>query len=77
MDDMSLSRPEDFRLIYDPHKTFLTICDADSLLHRDYFPLLSLKACAERDLDKRRWCMFQPPMMLLRNAEVYYSTFFF
>ena len=57
-------------LIFDPHKTFLTIVDADSLFHRDYFPFVTIRALEIRDLDARRWSIFQSPMMLFRNAEV-------
>ena len=49
-------------------KTFLTIADADSLLHRQYFPLLT-NAALEQSVEDRRWTIYQAPMTLFRNWE--------
>lgn len=71
---------------HDPSKVFLTVADADSIHHPDYFTCLSLKAL-DKDVTKeeRAWTMWQPPILLLRNYETVpqlvrtgaYGTFLF
>lgn len=54
---------------YDPYKTFITVADADTIFHRDYFLAFSMEALKLPE-DRRRWCMYQAPMCLFRNLEV-------
>jgi hypothetical protein len=44
----------------------ITVSDADTLWHPDYFAALSVKAL-ETSPEKRIWTLWQPPVWLLRN----------
>ncbi|CAD7935924.1 unnamed protein product [Amoebophrya sp. A25] len=54
------------RFHYDPNRTFITILDADSILHRDYFPELARTALAISPRD-RSWRAFQSAVFPFRN----------
>lgn len=58
------------RFLYDPHKTFVTVAEAGTLFHHDYFALVSLTALSERDPDRRRWQVYHAPVACTRNLEV-------
>jgi len=50
----------------DPSQVFLTVGDADTLFHPQYFSALSYQAmCLPRG--ERAWSMWQPPILLMRN----------
>jgi len=51
---------------YDPSQVFITCCDADNLLHPQYFSALSYQALQLPVLE-RVWTMWQPPIFLMRN----------
>ena len=68
--DLDNSRAaERFCFVYDPHKTFVTVADADTLFHRSYFQALSILALSLSP-EQRRWRCFQAPLFLVRNLEV-------
>lgn len=50
----------------DPSKVYLTIADADSILHEDYLTALSFNGANMNDLE-RSWSVWQSPILLLRN----------
>lgn len=49
-------------------KVFLTVADADSLHHIDYFPNLALQGLKMSE-GERSWTIWQPPILLSRNFE--------
>jgi hypothetical protein len=50
----------------DPSRIFLTVGDADTLWHPHYFSGLAYKALQMPE-HERRWAIWQPPILLLRN----------
>lgn len=52
--------------IKDASKVFVTVADADSIMHNNYFTCLSYKALSKSAL-KRDWTIWQSPMLFLRN----------
>eukprot|EP00392_Amoebophrya_sp_AT5.2_P012226 g12324.t1 len=55
--------------MYDESKTFVTILDADTLLHRQFFPRLTYKGLVEQSAEQRRWSIYQAPQLEYRNSE--------
>lgn len=53
---------------HDTSKVFLTVADADSLHHKDYFNSLSLRGL-QMTSTERSWTVFQSPILLTRNFE--------
>jgi hypothetical protein len=51
---------------YDASKVFLTVGDADTLWHPQFFSALSCEGLALSESD-RAWSIWQPPVLLLRN----------
>ncbi|CAD7939883.1 unnamed protein product [Amoebophrya sp. A25] len=68
----------------DPSKVFITVADADSIHHKEYFANLTLKAM-QLTPEERSWTMWQPPILNWRNWETVpgpvrtssYGTFLF
>eukprot|EP00392_Amoebophrya_sp_AT5.2_P008175 g8194.t1 len=68
----------------DPSKVFITVADADSIHHKEYFANLTLKALP-LSAEERTWTMWQPPILNWRNWETVpgpvrtssYGTFLF
>ncbi|CAD7959863.1 unnamed protein product [Amoebophrya sp. A120] len=68
----------------DASKVFLTVADADSIHHKEYFANLTLKAMP-LSREERTWTMWQPPILNWRNWETVpgpvrtssYGTFLF
>ena len=52
----------------DPSKVFITVADADSIHHKEYFANLTLKALP-LSAEERTWTMWQPPILNWRNWE--------
>jgi hypothetical protein len=50
----------------DPSKVFLTVGDADTLWHPQFFSALAYEGLTIAD-DERAWRLWQPPVLLLRN----------
>jgi len=50
----------------DKSKVFITVGDADTLWHPQFFNALAYQAL-QLPLEKRRWTVWQPPVLLLRN----------
>ncbi|CAE8649817.1 unnamed protein product [Polarella glacialis] len=50
----------------DPSKVFLTVADADTLLHPQYFSALAYQGLTMSP-EERSWCIFQSPILLFRN----------
>jgi len=65
----SSNTSEDSTSFTDLSKIFLTICDADSLLHKNYFSKLTLKALTEQNQEERAWSVYQTPILQYRNIE--------
>ena len=55
-------------LQHDTSKVFLTVADADSIHHHDYFCAVTVKALAATAED-RSWTVWQPPILTVRNVE--------
>ena len=53
---------------HDVSKVFITVADADSIHHKDYFACLTVKALATSAAD-RSWTVWQPPILTVRNVE--------
>jgi len=53
---------------HDLSKVFLTVADADSLHHQDYFTSLALQGL-KMSQSERSWTIWQPPILLSRNFE--------
>jgi hypothetical protein len=51
---------------FDPSRVFLTVMDADTILHPQYFSNLSYQAMT-MSRESRVWRMWQSPVLLLRN----------
>jgi len=51
---------------YDSSQVFFTCCDADTLLHPQYFSGLTYQALTMPS-HERAWSIWQPPILLLRN----------
>lgn len=51
---------------YDPSKVFITISDADTIWHSQYFSCMTYQGLT-MSREQRTWQMWQPPVMLLRN----------
>lgn len=54
--------------VHDSTKVFLTVADADSLVHRDYFCNLSIAGLSLPE-SERTWSVWQAPALCLRNYE--------
>lgn len=71
-------------IVHDVSKVFITVADADSIHHKDYFCALTCKALATTPED-RSWSVWQPPILTVRNVETVpafvrcssYGTFLF
>ncbi|CAE7641164.1 unnamed protein product [Symbiodinium sp. CCMP2592] len=50
----------------DLSKVFLTVADADTLLHPNYLSAMTYQGLM-MDKEERSWAIWQPPVMLLRN----------
>jgi cellulose synthase/poly-beta-1,6-N-acetylglucosamine synthase-like glycosyltransferase len=69
---------------HDTSKVFLTVADADSLHHKDYFTSLAISGLS-MSASERSWTIWQAPILLLRNYETVpnlvrtsaYGTFLF
>eukprot|EP00392_Amoebophrya_sp_AT5.2_P012719 g12826.t1 len=53
---------------YDPFRTFITILDADSILHSAYFPLVTATALS-RPIAERTWAFYQSAVFPFRNTK--------
>lgn len=53
---------------HDISKVFLTVADADSLHHQDYFTNMALQGLKMPQAE-RSWTIWQPPVLLSRNFE--------
>lgn len=53
---------------HDISKVFLTVADADSLHHQDYFTNMALQGL-KMSQGERSWTIWQPPVLLSRNFE--------
>ena len=51
---------------FDPSRIFLTVGDADTLWHPEYFAALAYQAL-QMPVHERRWAIWQPPILLLKN----------
>merc|ERR1719336_1098010 len=51
---------------YDASKVFLTVSDADTLFHPQYFSALTYQGLT-MSAHERAWSIWQPPILLLRN----------
>jgi hypothetical protein len=51
---------------FDPSRVFVTVIDADTLIHPQYFSSLAYQALT-MSREARMWRMWQPPVLLLRN----------
>jgi hypothetical protein len=49
-------------------KVFMTVADADSLHHKDYFTSLAMSGL-KMSKEERSWTVWQPPILLSRNFE--------
>jgi hypothetical protein len=54
--------------VHDISKVFLTVADADSLHHQDYFTSLALQGLKMSE-QERSWTVWEPPILLSRNFE--------
>ena len=54
---------------YDPLKTFVTVTDSETVLHRYYFTQLSFTALNKQSRRKRRSTMYRCPVFSVRNVE--------
>eukprot|EP00929_Paragymnodinium_shiwhaense_P096962 TRINITY_DN5872_c0_g1_i1.p1 TRINITY_DN5872_c0_g1~~TRINITY_DN5872_c0_g1_i1.p1 ORF type:complete len:713 (+),score=155.79 TRINITY_DN5872_c0_g1_i1:129-2267(+) len=53
---------------FDPAQVYLTVGDADSLWHPQYFSGLEYQALMT-PVSERQWTVYQPPVLLLRNLD--------
>jgi len=60
------SYDSELKKTFDPSRVFLTVIDADSILHPRYFSALALQGMT-MSKESRVWKIWQPPVLLLRN----------